>query len=878
MSLKLRVLLILLTVMHQSLGDDDNKSNDNNNENSKTEQIILNLSKPSFNFEQTTIINNDNTEEIEDQNAWNIFSDDNASSKEDQLIRNNTKNSFFITSSDDPIFDSISDNNKNNNKLTDELLEKTKDVFQEQKEITQEDNNENNSVVQKLLSRKRTVQNQDDNTNNTIIDTNADELSLLQSLEELLDVYSPARLSSVWYRTKDLHLTSQCYNDVRLYLTALKQGVIWALQMSDASGRYGGGFLWGNTYWVGSATLCQEIQSQKQHPPFKLGFYMLRTRIQLKKDITPIARSQLLGICLPSSCTGLDASRLVELSAREARLDSERSLEIYTVKAPQDTYYMTTDPTFWVLIFISSVVFILLVLGTGLDLYLEKVLARDRNYTYDNYTFVFSKSIHHSAIRGGQTVVKVDINGENNNGTLSDGLDGSGMITESNSVASDEGLKKPGLICEIFLSFSVRRNLMAICDKSVGDDTIPTVHGLRSLSMAWVILGHTCIVAFKYSDNMQYRRLVEKELLFQTINNAAFSVDTFFFISGLLVSFLYFRTTAKHDLNKITKATGFLSYVLQFIGMIAYRFGRLTSPYLFVLGVTQISMKWFHYNSIFEPPAADHINCPNYWWRNILYINTLFPVKDMCMLWSWYLADDTQFYVLGAILLIMAVKHFRAATTLMAVFLVSSWCTTAYIAYSNKHMPNVDDPLALFDKIYDKPWTRLGPYLVGMCTGWLLFKTDCKINFNKVAATIGWIMSTFGLIALLYGLYEQELHPVTAAAYSSLSHTIWAVCLAWIVIACSTGNGGYVNDFLSWTVLYPFSRVTYCAYLIHPIIIRILAMRMDSPVHLGKDLVGVIFFGQLVASYLLAFVISLAYEAPIVSLLRIVSPTKRKTK
>lgn len=38
------------------------------------------------------------------------------------------------------------------------------------------------------------------------------------------------------------------------------------------------------------------------------------------------------------------------------------------------------------------------------------------------------------------------------------------------------------------------------------------------------------------------------------------------------------------------------------------------------------------------------------------------------------------------------------------------------------------------------------------------------------------------------------------------------------------------------------------------------------------------FFGQLVASYLLAFILSLAYEAPIVSLLRIVSPTKRKTK
>jgi hypothetical protein len=45
---------------------------------------------------------------------------------------------------------------------------------------------------------------------------------------------------------------------------------------------------------------------------------------------------------------------------------------------------------------------------------------------------------------------------------------------------------------------------------------------------------------------------------------------------------------------------------------------------------------------------------------------------------------------------------------------------------------SVDDPLAVFDKIYDKPWTRLGPYLVGMIVGWILYKTDCKIKMSKV--------------------------------------------------------------------------------------------------------------------------------------------------
>lgn len=121
---------------------------------------------------------------------------------------------------------------------------------------------------------------------------------------------------------------------------------------------------------------------------------------------------------------------------------------------------------------------------------------------------------------------------------------------------------------------------------------------------------------------------------------------------------------------------------IHFIGLIGYRFIRLTAPYMYVLLLVEIVMKYFHHHSVFEPPTLDHDNCPNYWWRNILYINTLWPVEQMvstisskslnkmfmqqnssnvllklqCMLWSWYLADDTQFFIVGAFCLIIAVR------------------------------------------------------------------------------------------------------------------------------------------------------------------------------------------------------------------------------
>ena len=45
-----------------------------------------------------------------------------------------------------------------------------------------------------------------------------------------------------------------------------------------------------------------------------------------------------------------------------------------------------------------------------------------------------------------------------------------------------------------------------------------------------------------------------------------------------------------------------------------------------------------------------------------------------------------------------------------------------------KHMFVVSD----FDKMYEKPWTRFGPYLVGMTTGYLLQQYKNKVHMKWV--------------------------------------------------------------------------------------------------------------------------------------------------
>lgn len=106
-----------------------------------------------------------------------------------------------------------------------------------------------------------------------------------------------------------------------------------------------------------------------------------------------------------------------------------------------------------------------------------------------------------------------------------------------------------------------------------------------------------------------------------------------------------------------SKSSTLRNHALRFFVMLLYRVLRLTPAYLFVIGVNEVMMRYTFNNSVFEPGIEDHITCNLYWWRNILYVNNLYPQKEMCMVWSWYMANDTQFYIIGVLMLLFSFKY-----------------------------------------------------------------------------------------------------------------------------------------------------------------------------------------------------------------------------
>ena len=56
------------------------------------------------------------------------------------------------------------------------------------------------------------------------------------------------------------------------------------------------------------------------------------------------------------------------------------------------------------------------------------------------------------------------------------------------------------------------------------------------------------------------------------------------------------------------------------------------------------------------------------------------------------------------------------------------------------------------------------------------------------------------------------------AIFFSVSRFTWPLAIAWVIFACHYGYGGFVNSILSCKSYVPITRLSYVAYLIHPVI------------------------------------------------------------
>lgn len=175
-----------------------------------------------------------------------------------------------------------------------------------------------------------------------------------------------------------------------------------------------------------------------------------------------------------------------------------------------------------------------------------------------------------------------------------------------------------------------------------------------------------------------------------------------------------------------------------------------------------------------------------------------------------------------------------------------------------------------FMHIYEAPWCRIGPYLMGVLFGYAMSrewaKTQEKTLLSWKVLFSGWFFTVAIAGTVLYSIYKAHLTNLEASLYTSLSRPAWALALIWILYVCITDQCRPVNAILSYPAFVPLSRATYVAYLIHPLVISTFYSSLRETTHFSHLNMFVYFSGITLWTYIMAICISIVAEAPFIAL------------
>lgn len=123
--------------------------------------------------------------------------------------------------------------------------------------------------------------------------------------------------------------------------------------------------------------------------------------------------------------------------------------------------------------------------------------------------------------------------------------------------------------------------------------------------------------------------------------------------SGLLLSYNFLKN---HGNISTIQQNNLWQNCKFFFKQVLHRYLRLTPLYLFVIGSTEIATAYLHETSPFWIEDRNDLTCQKHWWRNLLYIQNLYPVKEFCLNWTWSMACEMQFFIIFTFLLFLYAK------------------------------------------------------------------------------------------------------------------------------------------------------------------------------------------------------------------------------
>ncbi|CRK90553.1 CLUMA_CG004257, isoform A, partial [Clunio marinus] len=424
---------------------------------------------------------------------------------------------------------------------------------------------------------------------------------------------------------------------------------------------------------------------------------------------------------------------------------------------------------------------------------------------------------------------------------------------------------------KILSSFSIISNYKTIISlKPSSKNEMVFLHGLRSISMLWIVIVHTYMITYWLLPAINTHAIIDwlGNISSMIVLSGGIGVDTFFLLSALLMTLSVFRELDRT--NKINVPVLFTK-----------RFFRITVPFaaaiLFTVAFLYHISNGPLWNLITETSAIGF--CREWWWSSLLYVANYVNPGKLCFGHSWYLMVDMQLYFLSPIIL-YPLWRFQKRTILMTslIFLIASSSIIyvfAIMMMNSLRISFLSETHAIMDtSVHIVTHARIDSWMMGILFGYFIYKLDKKtIRLTPKMSIVGWTFSITTLLIIIFGQYplHQENfkdNPLFAdAIYKSFSRIFHCLSIGWIIISCHLSSGNIVKRFLSYPLWFPVSRLSFCIYLIHLPVQLIYVASLRSPQFFSNFRAIVQFSGYFSVSFFAAFAWALLFEFPILNVI-----------
>ena len=410
------------------------------------------------------------------------------------------------------------------------------------------------------------------------------------------------------------------------------------------------------------------------------------------------------------------------------------------------------------------------------------------------------------------------------------------------------------------------------------DKNLDVLNGVRVLSIGWVVLGHgyLAISLCPIYDLKEYLSYMVQDFGHVIIQNANLSVDTFFFISGFL--------------NSMGLCTLFMNksrYVSKILLAYLHRYIRLFPYNVLVILLSTYIVPTFSSTIGSLEAGNQRMYCERGWWMNLLYIQNLFYGSDYeCAGWTWYLANDMQFFILTPFLVIIYCKHKLLGILSLALLAFTSWMLTIGLFLYYNLSPALLAPTATVTNIqyYVRPYTRINVYLLGILSAYcyLAYKKGDTFSYKcfdainlRIIHSRAWRYLSYSLGLLFTYLaviwinpYEQNFGQDTNTfeniIFFLFDKILFIFGLILVLYPIFLGRGKILLIFLGHPIFGGMGKLTYGVYMLHVYLYYFVFFNIRNGFFYSEP--TLIYFA--IASFFLAYFFSLLFtlliESPVI--------------